>query len=186
MKIKALNIGAVVFAAILLLLFSSVAAQSTEEELEQQKTIIGPRNPFLADGADALRKGHGQRGVELTEKGLEIAKGSYEHKAALSNLCVGYLMIKEPERALEFCNRVLEEDPEFWRAYNNRALVYMELERYAESKADIERGQALRPNSRHLKVTKSIFLDLTEPVVPVVEIDERRNAGADYADDSNL
>jgi tetratricopeptide (TPR) repeat protein len=187
MKIKALTISALVFAVLLLLVWSSAGAQKNGDgTLDQQQTIVGPRNQFLADGAKALISGHGQRGVELTRKGLEVAQGAFEHKAALSNLCVGYLMIEEPEKALQACNEVLEQDPEFWRAYNNRALVYMELGRYVESEADIQSGQALRPESRHLKLTRARLLDLTKPVVPIIEIDERRIASEDYGDGSRL
>ena len=88
--------------------------------------------------------------------------------------------------ALQACNQVLEEDPKFWRAYNNRALVYLELKRYAESESDIQRGQELRPKSKNLKLTKAKLLDATDPVVPTVEIDERRSAGEDIDSDSRL
>ena len=184
MRIQALTITALVLAVFLLLVWSSAGAQNGGGTLDQQKTVIGPRNPFLADGAKALINGHGERGVELTRKGLEVARGTFEHKAALSNLCVGYLMIEQLDKALQACNEALEQDPEFWRAYNNRALVYMELGRFAESEADINSGQALQPESRHLKITRARLLDLTKPVVPIVEIDERRTVSEDYGDGS--
>lgn len=186
MKIKALTIGTFALAALSLFAWSSAGAQGVGGTLDSQKTVIGPRNPFLADGADALVNGDAQRGVELTEKGLAYAKGSYEHKAALSNLCAGYLMVKQPQKALDACNQVLDEDPEFWRAYNNRALVYLELGRFAESEADVKRGQELRPKSRNLKLTKAKLLDATDPVVPSVEIDERRSAGEDFESETKL
>ena len=186
MKIKALTVGTFALAVLLLLVWSSAGAQGAGGSLDSQKTVIGPRNPFLADGADALVNGDIKRGVELTEKGLAYAKGSYEHKAALSNLCAGYLLNKQPQKALDACNQVLAEDPDFWRAYNNRALVYLELGRYAESEADVKRGQELRPKSKNLKLTKAKLLDATDPVVPTVEIDERRSAGKEIDSDTKL
>jgi tetratricopeptide (TPR) repeat protein len=186
MKIKVLTIGTLALATLLLLVWSSAGAQGVGGTLDSQKTVIGPRNPFLADGADALVNGDAERGIELTEKGLAYAKGSFEQKAALSNLCAGYLMVNKPEKALNACNRVLEEDPEFWRAYNNRALVYLELGRFAESEADVKRGQELRPKSKNLKLTRAKLLDATDPVVPSVEIDERRSAGEDFESDTKL
>ena len=164
-----------VLAAVLLLVPIALAASQAPDESASSKTVLGPRNPFLADGADALLAGDAERGVELTERGLAIARGRYELKAGLSNLCAGYKMLGRVEEALEKCNEVLALDPNYWRAYNNRALVLMELGRFEESRADIERGEELRPSSKHLKLTKARFLDVTEPVEPNIELDDRRN-----------
>jgi regulator of sirC expression with transglutaminase-like and TPR domain len=182
MKIKALAAGAIILAGLLLAAENAAAQRTSSDALDSHKQVIGPRNPYLADGADALVRGDIERGVELTEKGLEIAQGSYELKAALSNLCAGYLLVKQPQKALQACNRVLEEDPTFWRAYNNRALVYLELGEFELSEVDIERGQELRPKSKNLELTKAKLLDATDPVVPTVEIDERRSAGDEHGD----
>jgi len=178
MKIKVLTIWTLVLSGTLLFAASDAVAQSGGS-LDSHKTVIGPRNPDLADGADALVNGYIEKGVMLTEKGLQVAQGKFEHKAALSNLCAGYLMINKPQKALESCNAVLEMDPEFWRAYNNRALVYMALSRFEESEADIAQGQALRPKSKNLKLTRARLLDETDPVEPTVIIDERRSAVED-------
>jgi tetratricopeptide (TPR) repeat protein len=186
MKIKLISIWAVVLAAALLLVATTAAAQGGAT-LESHKSVIGPRNPFLADGAEALVHGNGQKGVELTKKGLAVAQGKFEHKAGLSNLCAGYLMINKPQDALKACNEVIEMDPKFWRAYNNRALVLMELGRFEESEADVQRGQELRPKSKNLRLTKAKLLDATNPVEPTVEIDERRSAGEEaVVDDKQL
>ncbi len=156
------------------LLWAPEVVAQKNQAVEGPKTVIGPRNPWLASGARAIQDGNPQRGVELTEIGLANAQGGYERKAALSNLCAGYLLIDKPDEALDYCNQVIEMDPDFWRAYNNRALVYLRLGRYAESEADIKAGQALSPRSSKLKATKAMFLDEVDPVEPVVEIDERR------------
>jgi tetratricopeptide (TPR) repeat protein len=149
---------------------------------EEAKTVIGPRNVYLADGAEALLAGDGERGVRLTLQALELAHGSRETKFAHANLCAGYAMIDEPLTALEHCNWVLERDPNYWRTYNNRAIVYLKLERYEESEADIERGQALQPGSNKLKTVKGMLLDETHPVTESIEIDERRSAMDDGKD----
>lgn len=167
------------------LLWSAEVSGQRNSGVEGPKTVIGPRNHWLAAGARAIEDGNPQRGVELTELGLANAQGNYERKAALSNLCAGYLLIDKPEQALEFCNRVLEMDAEFWRAYNNRALVYLALGRYAESEADIATGQSLSPRSSKLKDTKAMFLDKVAPVEPIVEIDERRHYVKDDGDDDD-
>ncbi len=156
------------FAALLLASVQTIAA-------EEARTVLGPRNLNLYDGAQALMAGKGEEGVRLTLLGLASAQGSREKKAAHGNLCAGYMMIKQPEKALEHCNWVLERHPNHWKTYNNRALVYMELGRLEEAEEDIRRGQEINPDARTLKIVKGMYLDKTEPVTPHVEIDERRN-----------
>jgi tetratricopeptide (TPR) repeat protein len=95
----------------------------------------------------------------------------------------GYILIDKPRTALPHCNWVLERYPNHWRTYNNRALVYLKLERFEESEADIARGQELSPSSRNLKIAKGMLLDETDPVRANVEIDERRSAMEDASDD---
>lgn len=156
---------------------------------EQSKTIIGPRNVYLADGADALMAGDGEEGVRLTLLGLKLASGAYEKKIAHANLCAGYLLIEQAQAALEHCDWVLERDAAHWRTYNNRALVYLHLKRYRESEEDIRKGQELRPGSKKLKIVRGLYLDETQPVTPKIEIDDRRNggsAGAPEADDETV
>ena len=155
--------------ATLLLMGPQLAAQETS------KTVIGPRNVYLADGADALIAGDGERGVRLTLQALDFAHGARETKYAHANL-------DKPLTALEHCNWVLERDPKYWRAYNNRAIVYLKLGRYEESEADVARGQALQPGSNNLKIVKGMLLDETHPVTEQVEIDERRSSMDDGED----
>jgi tetratricopeptide (TPR) repeat protein len=155
-----------------LLLLSAPAAMA-----DDTKTVLGPRNVFLDNGAKALMANRGEEGVRLTLKGLEIASGTAEFKMAHSNLCAGFLLIDRPEEALKHCNKVLEKDVKHWRTYNNRALVYMRLKRFEEAETDIRYGQALRPDSRNLKIVKGMYLDETQPVQENIELDERRSAG---------
>jgi len=149
---------------------------SLAEETPQSKTVLGPSNVYIYDGANALMAGDGEEGVRLTLKGLETANGFREFKTAHSNLCAGFVMLHQAEKALEHCNWVLERDDRHWRTYNNRALAYLQLKRFEESEADIQAGQALRPGSTNLKIVKGMYLDETSPVTPNVEIDDRRNA----------
>jgi len=156
---------------VVIFLLASAPASSNEEA----KTVIGPENIFLADGADALIAGNGEEGVRLTLIGLKRADGARQEKIGHSNLCAGYLLLNQLEVALEHCNWVLELDPMHWRTYNNRALVYMRLERFDEAEEDIQKGQTIRPGSRNLKSVKGMYLDETQPVTPNIEVDERRS-----------
>ncbi len=160
--------------AILVLLIAGAAA-SADEQKAQSKTVIGPRNINLHDGANALLAGDIEEGVRLTALGLEHAATTRERKIGHSNLCAGYLMLEQLETALWHCNWVLERDENHWRTYNNRALVYLAMERYEESEADIRRGQSLNPRSEKLKEVKGMYLDEVEPVMENITIDDRRN-----------
>lgn len=159
-----------------MLLVAFLLATSPFAISEEAKTVIGPSNLNLYDGANALMAGDGEEGVRLTLLGLEMAQGAREKKAGHANLCAGYLLIERPEEALKHCNWVLERDSDHWRTYNNRALVYLRLERFAESEEDIRKGQALRPQSRNLKIIKGMYLDETQPVRTRIETDDRRDA----------
>lgn len=159
------------FLAVMILATSAIAAEG-----EESKTVLGPRNIYLYDGANALKAGNGEDGVRLTLLGLQVAQGTREEKIAHANLCAGFILVDQPNKALEHCDWVIDLDPGHWRTYNNRALAYLRLERFAESEEDIRRGQELRPGSEKLKIVKGMYLDETDPVTPKIEIDERRKA----------
>jgi tetratricopeptide (TPR) repeat protein len=151
------------------------AVQVYADRDADSKTVIGPRNLYLYDGANALMAGDAEEGVTLTLRGLEVAHGLREKKIAHSNLCAGFLLLGQEETALQHCDWVLERDPYHWRSYNNRALVYLRLQRFEESEADIRKGQELNPRSEKLKEVKGMYLDAVEPVDEEITIDDRRN-----------
>ncbi len=141
---------------------------------EESKVVIGPRNLDLADGAQELLAGNAIEGVELTLRGLEVARGKREKESALSNLCAGYIMIDKLEPALMYCNMLLLSNDRHWRGYNNRALIYVMQEEYEKAEADLLIGQELNPNARTLKVVKGMLMDATQPVESNIIIDDRR------------
>ena len=169
---------------LLILLGSLAHGQSPGAQSEAiAKTVIGPANSDLADGAAALRIGDAEEGVRLTRRGLATASGRRERAAGYSNLCAGLAMLEQLDEALQACNRALALDDEHWRSYSNRALVYLKQARYPEAERDISRGEALNPNARTLKTLRAMYRDAVDPVSPSIIIDDRRDAGAD--DESN-
>ena len=62
----------------------------------------------------------------------------------------------------------------------------MELERFEESAADVERGIELSPYAKKLKLTRARLLDATNPVEPTVEIDDRRNVAGRGVDSEGV
>ena len=158
----------------LLAMMLLTAVQVFADDEAETKTVLGPRNPYLYDGSNALMAGNAEEGVPLTQKGLEFALGAREEKVAHANLCAGFVMLGQPKTALEHCNWVLERDPYHWGTYNNRAVAYLRLERFEESEADIKKGQELNPRSEKLKEVKGMYLDAVMPVDERITIDERR------------
>lgn len=141
---------------------------------EDARTIIGPSNIELQQGADALLAGDAAEGVRLTLAGLKRGVNKRHRFTAWSNLCAGYVMLDQLETALGYCNQVLEESDRHWKAYSNRALIYVKMKRYEEAEQDLQRGEELAPNSRTLKAVRAMLLDAIEPVAPNVIIDDRR------------
>ncbi len=160
-----------------------VAGQEPDRSETSSSTVIGPRNPDLQEGAQQLLRGNGELGVELTLRGLEYAQGAREEEAALSNLCAGYIMLKQYDEALRYCDLVLARNDASWRGYNNRALIYIHLQQYEKAHADLLRGEELNPEARTLQVARAMYLDAVEPVSPEIEIDDRRLDDAAVRDD---
>ena len=150
---------------------------------QSNTTVIGPTNPNLKYGADALLSGDADEGVRLTLLGLVYARGARERQTAKSNLCAGYVMLREYDTALAYCNEVLEENDRHWRAYSNRALIYVYLGQFDDAKQDLEKGEAISPSSRKLKAVRRMLLDETNPVSPIIVIDDRRNPVKDADED---
>jgi tetratricopeptide (TPR) repeat protein len=149
--------------------------QADPERLDSgAKAVIGTRNPDLLNGARALLSGNIEEGIRLTRLGLDAAFGSREQQAGLSNLCAGYLRLDDLEQALHYCDQALDLNPRNWRALSNRALVFIMLERYRAADDDLTLAEEVAPNSTALKKARSIYRDATEPVVPTIEIDDRR------------
>jgi tetratricopeptide (TPR) repeat protein len=159
---------------LLFLVPAVVAAQQPANDEGRARTVIGPSNADLADGAAALRAGDAVEGVRLTERGLRSASNERDRLAGYSNLCAGLVILDRYEEALESCNTAIAINNRHWRSYNNRALAYLKLGRYSEAERDIQRGQELNPDARTLKVVKSMYLDAVDPVTPNVVIDDRR------------
>lgn len=171
------------FLPLLMLLGSLAQAQSTARQSEAvAKTVVGPTNADLAEGAAALRAGDAEQGVRLTERGLSTAGGRRERVAGYSNLCAGLAMLERLDEALQACDRALQLDDRHWRSYSNRALVYLKQERYAEAQTDIARVETLSPQAHTLGKLRAMYRDAVDPVSPSIIIDDSREASADETD----
>lgn len=150
-----------------------------QSHIDKEKTdlgpamVIGPRNLPLHDGAQALMAGKSEEGVRLTHQGLELAQGRREEEAALSNLCAGYIKLGNYPEALKYCDILLTRNDKNWRGYNNRAVVHIMMKNYELAADDLDKGEALNPGARTLKVARAMYMDAVYPVRPEIEVDDR-------------
>ena len=149
---------------------------------QEASTVIGPTNIDLQDGANALLAGDVEEGIRLTLQGLRQANNVRDRHTGWSNLCAGYVLQNRLETALEYCDKVIAETDGHWRAYSNRALIYVQLKRYAEAEQDLQAAEAISPGARNIKAVRAMLRDAVDPVAPSVIIDDRRKPGEDALD----
>ena len=135
--------------------------------------MVGVRNLPLKEGAEALLSGDWEEGVRLTHIGLKQALGNREEEAGLSNLCAGYLQLGKYDTALMYCEMLLARNPDHWRGYNNRALIYIKTEQWEKARMDLERGEELNADAYTMKVARALYMDAVHPVTPEIEVDDR-------------
>jgi len=122
----------------------------------QSVTVLGTTNALLASGSDALEAGRYQEGIRLSLAGLEDVASTRDQAAGHANVCAGYAALKRWEEALPHCNRSLDLDRGNWRAFNNRAAVYVGLGKLDLALTDVTSGLALSPGSRTLRKTLDV------------------------------
>ena len=154
---------------ILTLFFLAAGAYATEPNY-----TLGHKNPDIAAGARALLAGRDEEGIQLTLKGLEAANDKKEEEIALSNLCAGDTNLGDYDTALRYCEIVEQRNDELWRVHASKALIYLHRKDYVKAEEALLRGEALNPGAHSLKVARALFLDATQPVVPEIEVDDRR------------
>lgn len=120
-------------------------------------TVFGTANQQLVAGAEALRSRLYAEGVELTLAGLKQVNPPRDVAAGLSNLCAGYIGLKQFALALRSCNESLEIDRRNWRTWNNRAAAHLGQSQHEAALKDVQEGLQLAPQSRTLRRTLAII-----------------------------
>lgn len=156
--------------------FLAGAPALASAQADADVVLGGTHNTKLSDGASALTVGDAERGIELTLAGLKYARGNMERRAALSNLCAGYLMLEQLDEALSYCNRALAINDMNWRVYNNRALIYVMKGEFELAEADLAKCEEIRPSGRSTKVVRQLLVHAKDPVAPMITVDDRRGA----------
>ncbi len=156
--------------AIATLLLPFASAQDREFSDKVAGMVIGPKNLDLHKGAESLLAGRTEEGIELTLRGMLVARGPREEKAGLSNLCAGYTVLGDFDVALDYCEQLLARDDKSWRAYNNRALIYIMTEQFDKALQDLDKAEQLSPGAPTLAVARTLYRDAVDPVEPQVTI----------------
>jgi tetratricopeptide (TPR) repeat protein len=144
----------------LLLACASLTGPAAAQDLDftGSRSVYGAKR-YMSDGATALMLGNYEKGVELTQMGLHDVLTTEERTTMLSNLCAGYVGLKEFDVAVVYCNRSLDLDPRNWRALQNRAAAYSGIGNTTKALSDIEQGLELNPDSEDLKLILAIVRD---------------------------
>jgi tetratricopeptide (TPR) repeat protein len=95
----------------------------------------------------ALRHGDAERATALFEKGLKQKLPRRLRVAGLNNLCIAYRLQGDLEAAKESCSQAIELNPNYWRAYNNRANAYYDQQNYLAALTDYEAALEINPKS---------------------------------------
>jgi hypothetical protein len=166
---------------IAMLLILAAAAGAADERSGADvgaRTVIGEKNPDLADGARLILAGDVAEGMRRTQLGIEAAQTRRERVAGFSNLCAGYIRLDQPATALDYCDQALALDGRHWRARCNRAVAYILLARPDAADADLRVAEAVAPGASSVRHARGMWRDATDPVVPTIVIDDRRGAAA--------
>lgn len=130
--------------------YAPAAAAATPSSSDASSTTVIGASALLSDGASALEAGRAEEGLRLTLAGLTEPLSTRELAAGHANACAALAMLNQWEDALNHCNQSILLDSSNWRAYNNRAAVYVAKGLYDLAIHDIETGLSLAPNSHTL------------------------------------
>jgi tetratricopeptide (TPR) repeat protein len=119
-------------------------------------TVLSGGNSLLAEGSIALQAGRIAEGIRLTQAGLKDETDPLEAAIGHSNLCAGYVLLREWTQALEHCNMAIELDRRNWQSFNNRAAVHAGLGEYDLALADVHAGLELEPQSSILQKSLAV------------------------------
>lgn len=133
--------------ALLLAAQAGAADDSPRSMTPQSVTVIGAPNSKLVSGSAALEAGRYDEGIRLSLEGLEDVASYRDQAAGHANVCAGFAALRRWREALPHCNRSIELDRGNWRAFNNRAAVYVGLGLLDLALGDVRAGLALAPDS---------------------------------------
>jgi tetratricopeptide (TPR) repeat protein len=129
-----------------------------ENKTSDTRSVFGSINELLAAGADAIRYGRYDEGINLTLLGLERRDTSDRNRAAaLSNLCAAFAAKNSPDEAIIYCTQSLEISELNWQAWSNRSYAYWLKTMYEEAASDLDRAIAIDDGARQLSQIRGML-----------------------------
>jgi Flp pilus assembly protein TadD len=126
-------------------------AWAQDQGRPDNSTVFGVGTGLISQGAQAIRAGLYDEGIELTRRGLEEpGTGDHARAAALSNLCAAYAVKGLPDTAIAHCTESLAIENGNWRALSNRSYAYWVKGDLARARVDLEAAEALNPRARQV------------------------------------
>jgi tetratricopeptide (TPR) repeat protein len=139
-RFERLAAGTVLGFGIIATPFIAVLCFPSPVHADGESTIRFDSERNLSAGAFALEFGRFDKGIWLTQKGLEAPHPRHDRSAGLSNLCAGFVGSEKYALAIVHCTSALELNEKNWQAYNNRGYAYYKLGDLEAARRDVRRG----------------------------------------------
>lgn len=137
------------------------AENNYEKEMGHLQAVLdaSPGDPVVINlmAQESLKAGKVEKGIELLGK-LDLA--SIKNPDMLFNIGVLLVNANKPELALEYFSRSVVADPAYVDGYFQRALVYLQLQKFAECKADLTKVLELQPDGPKAETARKALAQL--------------------------
>lgn len=128
-------------------------------ETLKQALNLAPDDPVTLQLLVNILVGAG-REAEAQTYMAKLPQGTKVDANTLLNIGIQAFNDGKMDQALSQFNRVVQENPDLADAYYYRALVYLNQDKKAEAKADLEKLLQTDPNSKYAKDAKEFLKDL--------------------------
>lgn len=120
-----------------------------EEEINNLKDELlkKPYDPILNQKLGRILRDleRHDEAIQYFERSLEKQK---RHKTVIIKLADSYLKIKDYQKAIYYCDMLIELDENFFKSYKIKSIAHFELKEYEKALQNIDKVIELRPDNR--------------------------------------
>jgi hypothetical protein len=132
-----------------------------DQELVHLQAVLeaSPGDPIILNlmAQEALKGGETDKGLELLGK---LPPDTLKDADTLFNIGVLLINANKPEPAVEYFTKAVTVDAGYADGYFQRALVYLQLQKFAESRADLKKFLELQPESPKAETARKALTQL--------------------------